>query len=92
MTLTDDSLLRRNPEMVFSNMDDEIVLMSVENSEYYGLDPVGSRIWELLVNSKKFSELITVLLEEYDVSPEECRRDMTAFLIDLAEKKIILIE
>ena len=44
-----DSIIKRNPEMVSSDMDGETVMMSMENGEYYGLDPIGSRIWELIL-------------------------------------------
>jgi hypothetical protein len=81
--------LRRNPEMVYNEMDGEIVMMSIENSEYYGLDPVASRIWELLEFPATIDELIGKLLLEYEVSRETCEKDVLAFSEELLEKNII---
>ena len=51
MKLTLDSKVQRNPEMVSGNMDGEIVMLSLQRGEYFGLDMVGSRIWELIEHS-----------------------------------------
>jgi hypothetical protein len=81
--------LKRNPEMVFSEMDGEIVMMSIENSEYYGLDPVASRIWELLEQPATIAQLVEKLLEEYEVDYDTCLKDVIAFSDELLEKKIL---
>lgn len=81
--------IARNEEIVSSHMDDEIVMMSIEQGEYYGINPVGSRIWELLEQPRTFAGLCDILLEEYDVPVEECRRDVLAFIEQLFEKKLV---
>lgn len=87
-----DSIIKRDPEMLASKMDDEYVMMSVENGEYYGLDQVGSRIWELLEDEIRVSTLIDQLTAEYEVSREQCEQDVFSFLQDLAEKRLIHIQ
>lgn len=57
-------------------------MMSIENGEYYGLDDIGSRIWEL----------IDTLLERFDVDRETCERDVLKFLNELDEDKILEVE
>jgi len=42
--ITITTIVKRNQEMLTSNIGDEIVMMSIENSAYYGLDPIGSKI------------------------------------------------
>lgn len=78
--------------MVFSEMDGEIVMMSIENSEYYGLDPVASRIWELLEQPATIEQLVEKLQDEYEVDYETCLKDVIAFADELLEKKILSIE
>lgn len=85
------TLIKRNPEMVTSNIDGEIVMMSIENGEYYGLDEVGSRIWELLENPVTFEQLVNTLVEEFEVDVETCKADTLEFLNQMVEKKIIFI-
>jgi hypothetical protein len=88
-SLNSSSKLIRNPEMVFSEMDGEIVMMSIENSEYYGLDPVASRIWELLEQPATIEQLVEKLLAEYEVDYDTCLKDVIAFSDELLEKNIL---
>ena len=84
-------VIKRSSDLVSSNMDGETVMMSVENGEYYGLDPIGSRIWELLENPIEVNVLIETLLEEFEVSKEQCTEDTLEFLNQLHEKNLLLI-
>lgn len=83
-------MVRRNPDLVFSNMDGETVMMSIKNSEYYGLDEIGSRIWELLENPESAESLTGKLIEEYDVARETCLADVLEFLQELELKQLII--
>ncbi len=87
-----DTVLQRKQDMLFNEIDGEVVMLSIENSEYYGMDKVGSRIWELLENPLSFKALTAKLLEEYDVTEEQCNADTLAFLKKLTDKKLILIK
>ena len=86
-----DSKIVRDNEIIFSEMDGETVMMSIEKGEYYGINPIGSRIWGLLDSPKKVSELCDTLLPDYDVTPEQCAQDVLSFLNRMAEKGIIKI-
>jgi hypothetical protein len=89
--ITLQTLIQRNPEMVTSNIDGEIVMMSIENGEYYGLDEIGSRIWELLETPISADKLISCLLIEFDVEEVVCKTDTLDFLNDMFEKKLVFI-
>lgn len=89
--LTLESLIQRNPKLIANQMDGEIVMMSVDDGAYYGLDEIGSRIWELLEQPVKVSSLLDLLMEEFEVSKEECSSDTLEFLQDLQAKNLLLI-
>ena len=63
-----DQILERNPDLIHANIDDETMLMSLTNGEYYGMNKVGSAIWELLENSISVAELIEKLSTMYEIS------------------------
>jgi len=86
-----NSTIKRNPELVSSNVDGEKVMMSIESGEYFGLDSVGSRIWELIENPIQVEKLIELLLDEFDVEKEQCEADTVDFLDQLFEKRLIII-
>jgi hypothetical protein len=58
------------------------VILGLQNSIYYGVNPVGASIWKLLQRQRSVAELRDAVLEEYDVEKERCERD----LLDLLEK------
>ena len=78
------TVIARSPEILEAELDGETVMMSIEQGEYYGLDQVGTSIWSLLAEPRSVAELCAALVEEYEVDPEICQRDVIAFLEQLA--------
>jgi hypothetical protein len=89
ITLT--STIKRNPELISSDVDGEKVMMSIENGEYFGLDTVGSRIWELIELPIIVYDLIQILLDEFDVDQAECEVDTLEFLNQLLVKNLLIV-
>ena len=77
--------------MVYSKLDGEVVMMSVENGEYYGLNEIGSAIWDKIEKEIKVDELVKLLMEEYDVERSECEADTLEFLNEMLVKKLVVI-
>ncbi len=65
---------------------DEAVLLNVESGVYFGLNAIGARIWELLVEGTTQEEIVGRLLDEYDVEPAQLRADIGGFMQALAAK------
>jgi hypothetical protein len=74
---------------VSSDLGGEVAILSLKNGVYYGLDAVGARIWELIQGPRTVNEIRDVLLEEYDVEPERCERDLFVLLDQLATENLI---
>ena len=87
------SVVRRkvaiNESVVCAKLDDEAVLLNVETGIYFGLDAVGSRIWDLLGEGASEEEICRRLLDEYEVDPPQVRADVAAFLDRLVEKGLV---
>jgi hypothetical protein len=79
-----------SPEVLSGRIDEEVILMSVAADSYFGLDPVGSNIWEMLSKQPaSVNELVDYLTEDYEVPKETCREDVQQFIDDLLAKKLI---
>jgi hypothetical protein len=65
---------------------DEAVLLNVQSGVYFGLNAVGTRIWELLIEGATQEDIVGRLLDEYDVEPEQLRTDIEGFMQVLAAK------
>ena len=77
-------------KVLSSKIDEEVILMSIEADSYFGIDPVGSRIWELLSKQPAtINELVQILVEEYEVDEQTCRKDVQAFIDDMCARKLI---
>jgi len=87
-----DKIISRNDGIVFNKLDDELVMMSIENGEYYGLDNIGAQIWEIIQQPTKFSEIVLKLMGKYDVSEETCIADIQEFLSELLGKNLITLK
>lgn len=85
-----DTIVQRRNELLFNKIDGEVVMLSIENGEYYGMDDVGGRIWEILENPISIKKLLAILVQEYNVSYESCKKDVIPFINLLIEKKIVL--
>ena len=90
--ITPDTVISQVEEIVAGDIDGEIVMMSIENGKYYGLDEIGSRIWELIEKPVKVADLIDTLVERFDEAREICERDVLKFLNELNEDNILEVK
>lgn len=81
------------PDEVYAEqIEDETVLLELRTGRYFGLDPVASRLWQLLVDFGSTEAVAKAALEEYDVSFEQLRQDIDALVEQLVERKLLLVE
>jgi hypothetical protein len=76
------SIVTASPDQISCPLGEESAILNVRNTVYYGLNPIGARVWNMLQQPKSVEELRDTLLDEYDVECESCERD----LFDLLEK------
>jgi len=74
---------------ISTDLEGEAVILDTDASEYYGLNEVGTRIWTLLEEPKTFGELVSALLEEYDVDRDQCEEDVSKLLHQMMEKDLL---
>lgn len=87
--LAEDSLIRRNRDVVFCELSGELALLDLHSNTYYGLNKVGARIWEMIQEPRSLPQLCEAIVEQYDVDPARCRIDIEALVRQLAEAKLI---
>ena len=87
--LTLNTCLTRDPDLVCAEMDGDLVMMSIENGEYYGIGGVGTRIWELLDQPTTIQQLVETIKSEFDIEEDQCRDDVLSFSEKLFELGLI---
>jgi hypothetical protein len=83
------SIVVATKDQVSSDLGGETVLLSMQSAMYYGLDEVGTRIWELLGQPIRVSDICDAIEREYDVERERCEADVLGLLRELAAKGLI---
>jgi hypothetical protein len=89
MRFNSDSCVVLSDEQVSTSLGQETVILGMGDGVYYGLDSVGARVWALLATPRRVSELVRAVVGEFDVTPEQCERDVLALLDDLSERRLV---
>jgi hypothetical protein len=79
-------------ENVSCALGEEAAILHMPSGVYYGLDPVGARIWKLLEQPKSVEALRTAIVDEYDVVPAKCESDLLNLLEKLRAEGLIEIQ
>ena len=69
---------------VFRELSGEAVLLQLDEGIYYGLDDVGTRLWQLMLEHTLLQRAFDAALAEFDVNADDLRRD----LLDLAQQLV----
>jgi len=87
-TLTDSVTLSQ--EVLFQEIGGEAVLLDLASESYFGLDDVGTRIWQLLQEHSSLRKVHEVLLDEYEVAPARLEQDLLRHLGELADAGLVM--
>ncbi len=91
MEINSDSLIKRNEAIISSEIDGKTVMMDLNFENYFGLENIGTRIWQLLVNETSLEALCEKLTDEFDVEIDQCIKDVLPFLNTLYKNDMILV-
>jgi hypothetical protein len=86
------SVVSATPEQVSCPLGDEAAILNLKNTVYYGLNPVGARVWNLLQQPRSVGELRDALLKEYDVEPGRCESDLLELLEKMRTEGLIQVQ
>jgi len=91
-TISNNALLKAAPKTLSRNLEGEEVLLNLDSGIYFGLDKVGTSIWQYLKRGASIPSLCETLLEEYDVPRETAERDILNLVKNLRKNGLIQIE
>jgi hypothetical protein len=87
--IADSTIISRSPAVLTAEVDGEVVMMSIEQGQYFGLDDIGSDIWKRLDSPCAFADLIDRLVADYDADRENIAADVRALLATMAERDVV---
>ena len=89
--LNASTIVARTPGLIESAIDDEVVALNIETGTCYGLNATGSRIWTLLANPVRISEICSALIDEYHVDATTCEADVIDLIEHLIEENLVVV-
>ncbi len=87
--MTLPSHVRHAPDVIFHEVSGELVLMHVETEHCFGLDAVGSRIWQLIGEDGAVQSVYQTLAAQYEVDAQRLRRDLDQLLAQLLKAGLL---
>jgi hypothetical protein len=79
----------RNNRTISGRLHDELVMMDIGQGKYFSLNPVATRIWDLLEKPMDCNELCSLLLEEYEVEPGRCNEEVAELLQEMEKLGLV---
>lgn len=92
--MTEISLDRRvsvSEDAVFRELDGEAVILHLEAGVYFGLDPIGTRLWQLMDTEGSLRRVVDAALLELDVDRATLERDLLELVAQLEDKRLIVV-
>ena len=89
MSISFDWKVRIPDDVLVSQLDGESVLLKLKSECYFGLDEIGTRIWDLLLSSESIQRAYEALVTEYDEDPDKLRADLTELVDSFVEQGLI---
>ena len=86
-----DTVINKNLEIDDTDLDGEKVMMNLDKGEYFMMNEVGSRIWDIIIEPINVKGIIEALLSEYEVDEETCTDTVIEFLGRLNNAELISI-
>lgn len=77
--------------VLFQQLQDEAVLLNLDSGQYFGLDPVGTRIWNLLTEGQSLPQIVSTIVAEFDVGGERCEADLLKLIGDLEGQGLVSV-
>ena len=78
-------------QLIVQDVDGESVLLDMSSECYYGLDAVGTRMWQVLAEYRDVDRACQALLSEYDVDEGTLRRDLLALIEKLRAAGLLVL-
>lgn len=77
-----------SPDVICQELDGEMVILDMQQEQYFGLNDVGTRMWQMLSQGHHTDQIVHILLGEFDIDETTLRGDLAALIHQLKEAKL----
>ena len=86
-----DDRVRLSEELVFREVDGEAVILNLASGIYFGLNEVGTRIWNLMQEEGSLRAVFDAMRKQYEVAPAELAADLLRLVEEMREKGLVRV-
>jgi len=83
--------VRASDDVVVRELDGEAVLLNLASGMYFGLDSVGTRVWQLIERHRSLSAIVAAMCEEFDAPAATIEHDVLRLVSELVEKGLVVV-
>ena len=80
-----------NDDVLFQDLHGEGVLLNLKTGVYFGLNQVGTRVWQLLEKPTVLSEILKAVVAEYDVPEDDFARDLVTLITEMEQHGLVTL-
>lgn len=88
--MNNQMVLNKKMGIMTADMNGATVMLDIESGKYFNLGEVGGRIWEILEQPTSVKDLVSTLVQEYDVTEEQCLEDIVPFLEKMLNRGLVV--
>ncbi len=81
-----------SPDVISQEVSGETVLLDLNSENYFGLDEVGTRIWQLIESSGNLQKIYDTMLSEYEVEADQLLEDMEQLVVDIEKAGLVSLK
>jgi hypothetical protein len=85
------SLVSVADRVIGAELDGEYVMLDPDSGYYYGLNEVGTVVWQFLDRPRSVADIVAHVCGRFDVGPEQCLADVTALVRELASRRLVVV-
>ncbi|HSG38953.1 MAG TPA: PqqD family protein [Thermoanaerobaculia bacterium] len=87
-----ESRLQRRERVLTQGAAGTLVLLDLDGGQYYALDEVSARVWELCDGERGVNAIVAVIGDEFDAPLEAIREDVLGFLQEMVDEKLLVVQ
>jgi hypothetical protein len=89
--ITLDTRIHPSDKALFRNVEGEAVLLGLNAGAYFGLDSVGTRIWELIAERGLLRDVLAGMVDEFEVEESQAQADLMRLVQELLAKDLVVV-
>jgi Coenzyme PQQ synthesis protein D (PqqD) len=88
-SLPQEMLQLKVDDVVWRDVGDELVVLELSTSTYLTLNGTAKHLWESLAAGATVAELVEMLAERYEITPERAQADAESFVTELTNRDLL---